>query len=860
MSNVLKPLQLRLFLLLIASFTIAISRSQTTYSWVGANNASWAVASNWSPVRTIPATTDILQFNDGTSKTVTAVPSQTIGKLIVSNNTSIVLNPASTGRTITINNSTGTDFTVAAGSTAAMGTSFGTFTLALAGNVSADISGTFTIGNGQTYTTNAASSSTAVSATGTIQNSGTINSSAGTLSFASGASYIHALNGGAIPAATWNANANTTITGITGTVPAGLGQSFGNFTWNCAGQTADIDFNGNFTTVNGDLTFTNTNSRHIFMGSSNTVTINIAGDATIGSAGNTAIWDMDNSNGSISINLRGNLITLGNGQIDNQGSLNATFTFNKSSGTQTINFGNATSFGPDWGGNFYFGTGSTSNEVVLQTNMAMGTTYSTNVNVRNGTTLDMGVFIISNKGTFTTSAGSTLGIGHAAGLSPTSTATGNVQVSSTKSYSSSTNFLYKGTVAQVTGTGLPTTIGRLIIDNTSGVNTSGGVTLSQGTTINTELVLTNSYLKTSSANMLTLAAGSISTPSNNAFVAGPMRKTGNTNFTFPTGWAGVTGGRIPITISSLSASRTVQAEYKRASGITVGSTVTAPLQHISNCEYWELFPTTSTLNVTVTMNWNAYSNCSVASYVNNLTTLRIARSNGTAWTNAGNTATTGTIAAGTITSNAATTIDNSTPFKYFTLASTTASTNPLPVLLTDVKAYPKNNGVQVEWTNQTEKNIYHYIVEHSADGRDFSELRVQLPSGNRGDEASYTAFDANPAAGINYYRIKATELDGNAIYSKILRVDMGDSKAGLVIYPNPVVNHQLAVAMTGIKAGDYRINIINTSGQLMLQKNLAVRSGAITESVSLPASARPGVYTLLITGENYSERRIFVVQ
>jgi hypothetical protein len=181
-------------------------------------------------------------------------------------------------------------------------------------------------------------------------------------------------------------------------------------------------------------------------------------------------------------------------------------------------------------------------------------------------------------------------------------------------------------------------------------------------------------------------------------------------------------------------------------------------------------------------------------------------------------------------------------------------------LLTDVKAYPKSNGVQVEWTNQTEKNVLQYIVERSADGRDFSELRVQRPTSNHGDAASYTAFDATPVAGINYYRIKAQEIDGNILYSKILRVETSDARTGMVLYPNPVVNHQFTVALTGIQPGDYLMTVISTTGQPVLQKNLAVRSGAITESILLPGSVRPGVYTLLVAGGNYSERRIFVVQ
>ncbi len=84
------------------------------YTWIG-GNSSWATAANWSPTRTTPGTTDVLQFNDGTTVTVTGVPAQTIRQLLVSNNTIVNLQAPATA-TLTIAGGTGTDLDVAAGS------------------------------------------------------------------------------------------------------------------------------------------------------------------------------------------------------------------------------------------------------------------------------------------------------------------------------------------------------------------------------------------------------------------------------------------------------------------------------------------------------------------------------------------------------------------------------------------------------------------------------------------------------------------------------------------------------------------------------------------------------------------------
>ncbi len=86
----------------------------TVYTWQGADNGSWAIASNWNPSRTTPSTADILQFNDGTIKTITGVTTQTIARLVFANNTTVNLQ-SSAAATLTIAGSSGIDLDIPAG-------------------------------------------------------------------------------------------------------------------------------------------------------------------------------------------------------------------------------------------------------------------------------------------------------------------------------------------------------------------------------------------------------------------------------------------------------------------------------------------------------------------------------------------------------------------------------------------------------------------------------------------------------------------------------------------------------------------------------------------------------------------------
>lgn len=83
---------------------------------------------------------------------------------------------------------------------------------------------------------------------------------------------------------------------------------------------------------------------------------------------------------------------------------------------------------------------------------------------------------------FILAPGGTLGIGSPSGIFA-SADSGAIQTDTTRDYSSSANYVYNGTSAQVTGDGLPTTVNDLTIDNAAGVK------LSQATTINGSLYL-----------------------------------------------------------------------------------------------------------------------------------------------------------------------------------------------------------------------------------------------------------------------------------------------------------------------------------------------------------------------------------
>ena len=128
----------------LALFTNSVS-AQTTYTWNQTGTAAWTTDTNWTPTRTTPANDDVLVFNNGATTTVTAVPTQTIGQLSVSGNTSVTLQAAA-AVTLTIAGGTGTDLSVAAGSTLSCNVANG-ITISVATGATGSIGGSVSLSN-----------------------------------------------------------------------------------------------------------------------------------------------------------------------------------------------------------------------------------------------------------------------------------------------------------------------------------------------------------------------------------------------------------------------------------------------------------------------------------------------------------------------------------------------------------------------------------------------------------------------------------------------------------------------------------------------------------------------------------------
>lgn len=183
----------------------------------------------------------------------------------------------------------------------------------------------------------------------------------------------------------------------------------------------------------------------------------------------------------------------------------------------------------------------------------------------------------------------------------------------------------------------------------------------------------------------------------------------------------------------------------------------------------------------------------------------------------------------------------------------------LPVTFTNVKAYPENENIAVEWNVENEAGLKNYEVEKSSDGTRFTPAVVILANKNPVN-SNYKWIDGQPVAGYNYYHIKSTGTTGEIQYSKTVRVWGGNSKKGITVFPNPSGNGIIHLQFNNQPEGKYLLRLMNTSGQVIQSAIIqrTVRSSS-TETIPLGKNMARGFYRLHIVRPDNTELDVDII-
>lgn len=173
----------------------------------------------------------------------------------------------------------------------------------------------------------------------------------------------------------------------------------------------------------------------------------------------------------------------------------------------------------------------------------------------------------------------------------------------------------------------------------------------------------------------------------------------------------------------------------------------------------------------------------------------------------------------------------------------------LPVELVSFKSNSKTNKVELNWNTASELNNEKFLIERSIDGKTYKAIGEKAGHGTTTEPQSYHFMDEHPVAGINYYRLKQMDFDGNFEYSPVESVVM--RKDGeIAIYPT-VTQGELQIALPEAASETTTINIFSMNGALVSKQN---QEGTGVITLTLPTEMISGQYIVEVINGNLSKR------
>jgi hypothetical protein len=180
----------------------------------------------------------------------------------------------------------------------------------------------------------------------------------------------------------------------------------------------------------------------------------------------------------------------------------------------------------------------------------------------------------------------------------------------------------------------------------------------------------------------------------------------------------------------------------------------------------------------------------------------------------------------------------------------TGGLTAVPIKLLSLKGRKSGYHNYIEWSSASESNSSQIEVLRSSDGKNFSPIGKVKGSGNSQTRTDYLFKDPKPLYGINYYRIKQIDFNGNHTFSEIISVSNYYADLHVSpVFPNPSTDILNAMVILP-EASAIEAEITDLTGKSYLKKTFRVEEG--TNIISLETADLPsGVYLVRIFNEDF---------
>lgn len=179
--------------------------------------------------------------------------------------------------------------------------------------------------------------------------------------------------------------------------------------------------------------------------------------------------------------------------------------------------------------------------------------------------------------------------------------------------------------------------------------------------------------------------------------------------------------------------------------------------------------------------------------------------------------------------------------------------NVLPVELSKFELKPMpTEEIQVTWKTSSEINSSHFEIEKSDNGSDFVKISELAAAGTSSEVLHYAYIDAEPIDGINYYRLKAVDLDDSFEYSQIKTVSLTSSHIkSMSSFPNPAID-KVNLNFNSAVGDLYFLQIVDANGIVVYNANVYGFEGPNQVEFNI-STYQKGIYFVRLFNENKSE-------
>ncbi|UII28548.1 T9SS type A sorting domain-containing protein [Fulvivirga maritima] len=189
-----------------------------------------------------------------------------------------------------------------------------------------------------------------------------------------------------------------------------------------------------------------------------------------------------------------------------------------------------------------------------------------------------------------------------------------------------------------------------------------------------------------------------------------------------------------------------------------------------------------------------------------------------------------------------------------------SSGGPLPVELTYFTGSLQGENVLLNWETASELNNDYFSVEKTLDFETYEHVATVGGQGTKSSPSEYTLTDADPYAGVSYYRLKQTDYDGTFTYSRPVRINnlTSSEHIDVSLFPVPSDGNLLKLALQSNESiGLVDLQVIDVQGKTVYKESNILPQGEW--SIQFNKQLKPGIYSLLINSDKTLTRK-FVVE